>query len=152
MAIPRFTPQEVLAWEVKENRLSAPSTQGCTHRLKAYAKKFMIKLSIKHAVAPLRMIFWGGLLCVFDITFSQTTNGQGFKFDILNDALGLGRHRQHLVEFARKFRRVCWLSLQGNTRRRAPARPCAPPGLRQTSRPPDCKTAPAPPPRKSIDT
>jgi hypothetical protein len=50
----------------------------------------MIKLSIKQAVAPLRMIFWGGLLCVFDITFSQTTNGQGFKFDILNDALGMG--------------------------------------------------------------
>jgi hypothetical protein len=34
------------------------------------------------------MIFWGGLLCVFDISFSQTTNGNGFTFDILNDALG----------------------------------------------------------------
>ena len=34
------------------------------------------------------MIFWGGLLCIFDITFSQTTNGQGFKCDILDDTLG----------------------------------------------------------------
>lgn len=43
---------------------------------------------VKQAVTPLRLIFWGGLLCIFDFTFSQTTNGQGFKFDILNDAVG----------------------------------------------------------------
>jgi len=48
----------------------------------------MSKLPVKQAIAPLRLIFWGGLLCIFDITFSQTTNGQGFKFDVLNDALG----------------------------------------------------------------
>jgi hypothetical protein len=41
------------------------------------------------AVTPLRLIFWGGLLCIFDITFSHTQNGYGFKFDILNDALGV---------------------------------------------------------------
>lgn len=40
------------------------------------------------------MIFWGGLLCVFDFTFSQTTsiNGEvssGFRFDILNDFIGM---------------------------------------------------------------
>jgi hypothetical protein len=34
------------------------------------------------------MIFWGGLLCIFDITFTQTTNGRGFKCDILDDTLG----------------------------------------------------------------
>jgi hypothetical protein len=34
------------------------------------------------------MIFWGALLCIFDITFSQTTNGYGFKCDILDDTLG----------------------------------------------------------------
>ncbi len=36
------------------------------------------------------MIFWGGLLCLFDISYAQTTNGSGFRFDILNDALGMG--------------------------------------------------------------
>jgi hypothetical protein len=44
--------------------------------------------SIKQAISPLRMIFWGGLLCIFDINFSQTTNGQGFKCDILDDSVG----------------------------------------------------------------
>lgn len=44
--------------------------------------------AVKQAITPLRMIFWGGLLCIFDFNFSQTTNGRGFKFDILNDALG----------------------------------------------------------------
>lgn len=48
----------------------------------------MDEYSVKRAVTPLRLIFWGGLLCIFDFTFSQTTNGQGFKFDILNDAVG----------------------------------------------------------------
>lgn len=43
---------------------------------------------VKQAIIPLRLIFWGGLLCIFDFTFSQTTNGRGFKFDVLNDALG----------------------------------------------------------------
>lgn len=42
------------------------------------------------AISPLRVIFWGGLLCVFDLSFSQTTNGHGFRFDVLNDALGMG--------------------------------------------------------------
>jgi len=48
----------------------------------------MNEQAVKRAITPLRMIFWGGLLCVFDFNFSQTTNGQGFKFDVLNDALG----------------------------------------------------------------
>ena len=43
---------------------------------------------VKEAVFPLRLIFWGGLLCIFDFTISQTSNGRGFKFDLLNDALG----------------------------------------------------------------
>ena len=37
---------------------------------------------------PAELIFWGGLLCIFDITFGQTTNGRGFRCDILNDAVG----------------------------------------------------------------
>ncbi len=40
------------------------------------------------AINPLRMIFWGGLLCLLDLSFGQTRNGTGFKFDILNDAVG----------------------------------------------------------------
>lgn len=51
-------------------------------------------MSITQAVTPLRMVFWGGLLCVFDLTFSSTTsvNGQvawGFRFDFLNDFVGM---------------------------------------------------------------
>jgi hypothetical protein len=34
------------------------------------------------------MVFWGGILCVFDLTITSTHNGHGFKFDFLNDALG----------------------------------------------------------------
>lgn len=49
---------------------------------------------ITQAITPLRMIFWGGLLCVFDFAFSSTTsiNGQtatGYRFDILNDLVGM---------------------------------------------------------------
>jgi hypothetical protein len=40
-------------------------------------------------VTPLRLIFWGGLICVFDFTFSQTVNGEGWKFDIINDLVGM---------------------------------------------------------------
>jgi hypothetical protein len=43
--------------------------------------------NVHAAVRPLRMIFWGGLLWIFDVTFTSTTNGQGFRFDILNDTL-----------------------------------------------------------------
>lgn len=54
----------------------------------------MNTIPISHAVTPLRMIFWGGLLCVLDFTISSTSsyNGQpptGFRFDILNDFLGM---------------------------------------------------------------
>lgn len=44
---------------------------------------------ISAAITPLRMIFWGGLLCVFDFRFNQVSNGQGYSFDVLNDALGV---------------------------------------------------------------
>lgn len=49
---------------------------------------------ITSAVTPLRLIFWGSLLCVFDFSFSQTTaiNGEvtsGFRFDVLNDFVGM---------------------------------------------------------------
>jgi hypothetical protein len=46
--------------------------------------------SIKEAITPLRMIFWGGLLCILDITLNfKTTEGWGFKCDILDDTVGM---------------------------------------------------------------
>jgi len=44
---------------------------------------------VRGAITPLRLVFWGGLLCVFDLTFASTTNGRGIRFDLLNDALGM---------------------------------------------------------------
>ncbi len=44
---------------------------------------------IKRAIKPLRFVFWGGLICLFDLSFTQTVNGEGWKFDILNDAVGM---------------------------------------------------------------
>lgn len=41
------------------------------------------------AISPLRLVFWGGLICVFDFTFSQTVNGEGWRFDIINDLVGM---------------------------------------------------------------
>ena len=48
----------------------------------------MDEQSIRQAITPLKLVFWGGLLCLFDFTFSTTSGGEGFKFDILNDAVG----------------------------------------------------------------
>lgn len=67
-------------------------------------------------VTPLRCIFWGGLLCIFDFTFS----GHGYKFDILNDFLGMilitgGVLRIATLEVTRSYARgmafVCLVSL-----------------------------------------
>jgi hypothetical protein len=44
----------------------------------------------RDAILPLRLIFWGGLLWIFDLAVSTTTNGRGFRFDLLNDAVGTG--------------------------------------------------------------
>ena len=43
---------------------------------------------VNQAITPLRLIFWGGLLCIFDFHLTQITNDHGFKFDVLSDALG----------------------------------------------------------------
>jgi len=40
-------------------------------------------------ITPLRLIFWGGLLCLIDVTFTQKVNGSGFKFDLLDDFIGM---------------------------------------------------------------
>jgi hypothetical protein len=44
---------------------------------------------LRRVRGPLRLIFWGALLCLLDFSFTSTTNGEGFKFDILNDFLGM---------------------------------------------------------------
>lgn len=51
-------------------------------------------MHISQATTPLRFIFWGGLLCVLDFSFSSSTTvngvvGSGFRFDILNDLVGM---------------------------------------------------------------
>ncbi|MFV8321046.1 beta-propeller fold lactonase family protein [Mycobacterium sp. 23] len=44
---------------------------------------------IKSAISALRWIFWGALICLVDLTYSQTVNGVGWKFDFANDAVGV---------------------------------------------------------------
>ncbi|HPF38036.1 MAG TPA: hypothetical protein P5081_06685 [Phycisphaerae bacterium] len=67
---------------------------------------------IDRAVVSLRLIFWGGMLCVVDVTFSSVTtvNGvsSGFVFDFLNDAVGaalitVGAARLSTMEISRRF-------------------------------------------------
>ena len=48
----------------------------------------MLDDAARRAITPLRLIFWGGLLCIFDVSFTQTSNGQGFRCDVLNDVVG----------------------------------------------------------------
>lgn len=43
---------------------------------------------VRSATKPLRWIFWGGLLWILDLTFTTTTNGSGFRCDILDDTVG----------------------------------------------------------------
>ncbi len=43
---------------------------------------------IQKTVTPLAFIFWGGLLCIFDVTFSVGGPG-GLRFDIINDFVGM---------------------------------------------------------------
>jgi hypothetical protein len=42
------------------------------------------------AYGALGKIFWGTLLCILDLSVSTESNGFGFKFDFLNDAIGAG--------------------------------------------------------------
>ncbi|MFC1588090.1 hypothetical protein ACFL54_07260 [Planctomycetota bacterium] len=41
--------------------------------------------SVQASIKPLRLIFWGGLVCFFDFTISL----DGASFDIFNDTLGM---------------------------------------------------------------
>ncbi|MGV7698383.1 YncE family protein [Mycobacterium kansasii] len=44
---------------------------------------------IRSAISPLRWIVWGALICLVDLTYSQTVNGVGWRFDFANDAVGM---------------------------------------------------------------
>jgi hypothetical protein len=44
---------------------------------------------VSRCILPLRLIFWGGLLCLFDVTISNQSNGHGFLVDFLNDFVGM---------------------------------------------------------------
>ncbi|GAG16080.1 unnamed protein product [marine sediment metagenome] len=41
------------------------------------------------AVRPLRLVFWGGLLCALDAPIAWVSDGWGWRLDVLNDALGM---------------------------------------------------------------
>jgi hypothetical protein len=45
--------------------------------------------TVRQITSPLGLIFWGGLICVFDFKVSQTVNGEGWTFDIVNDLVGM---------------------------------------------------------------
>ena len=45
-------------------------------------------LDAEIARQALGRVFWGALICVFDFHFSSTTNGSGFRFDVINDVIG----------------------------------------------------------------
>ena len=44
---------------------------------------------IQQTISPLRLIFWGGLFCLIDITYASTDNGEGWKLDLFDDAVGM---------------------------------------------------------------
>jgi len=43
---------------------------------------------VKKTIGPLMLIFWGTLICLVDFYFTWTQNGEGFRFDVINDAVG----------------------------------------------------------------
>lgn len=45
----------------------------------------MQREDVSRAVLPLRLVFWGGVICVIDINIASG----GVRFDIVNDALGM---------------------------------------------------------------
>ena len=48
----------------------------------------MDERDVRSAITPLRMVFWGGLLCVLDFNLSIASGGSGFQLDLLNDIPG----------------------------------------------------------------
>lgn len=44
--------------------------------------------ALARSIGPLWMIFWGAIVCALDLSWSSTTNGNGFKLDLFDDTLG----------------------------------------------------------------
>jgi len=75
-------------------------------------------LVLKNLITPLRLIFWGGLLCVLDfsISNSHSVNGQlvsGFRIDLLSDFVGMlmityGVWRLRLHRIDDSYRSAMW--------------------------------------------
>lgn len=60
---------------------------------------------IHTTVKALRLIFWGGLICIFDFTITSTVNGEGWKLDIINDLVGM-------IMITWGVRQLCGMSVQ----------------------------------------
>jgi len=45
--------------------------------------------TIRSAIGPLRLIFWAGLIYAVDVPFGRVDGGQGWRFDLLNDAVAM---------------------------------------------------------------
>jgi len=43
---------------------------------------------ISAAITPLRLVFWGGLLCLIDVHSNWNIDGQVWKIDFISDAIG----------------------------------------------------------------
>jgi hypothetical protein len=66
---------------------------GLRHRLQATPlrpRSFRSKEAhvVGSLLQPLNWIFWGALICVFDLYISQTSGGYGMRFDLINDVIG----------------------------------------------------------------
>jgi hypothetical protein len=48
----------------------------------------MLTVHAERADHALSRIFWGTLVCVFDLWFAIHSNGNGLRFDVINDVIG----------------------------------------------------------------
>lgn len=46
-------------------------------------------VDLRRAITPLRMIFWGGLMVLIDLTFNTRIGREHYKIDILDDFIGM---------------------------------------------------------------
>lgn len=78
------------------------------------------RVNIIHASQPLHRIVWGALLVLFDVTFTWTAGGEGFRLDIVSDTVGLmlitaavGRLRDISTDasYVNRMRAIHWVSI-----------------------------------------
>ncbi len=72
---------------------------------------------IRLTTASLRSVFWGLLIYVLDLSITRTTDGQGWRFDLINDLVGMlmiaqGVWRLAEVNVSARYRLVmCFVKL-----------------------------------------